>query len=590
MSKHRFQVSSRIALLLGESYKRIEQALKELVDNAWDADAKIVCITVPEGLEPVISITIADDGEGMSPEQISKDYLRIARDRRKERGPRTASGRQVKGRKGVGKFAGIVIAGHMELMTTQGGRKSTITIDRQEIESGPQDIDRIDVPVVVTEDHPSKHGTTIKLTKTFANINYPTPEALRHALAPEYGRQDLMQILVNGVPLTHLQIRGHVEPKDLNVEGVGVVHAEFVIADRRQLKFHRGIQVRVNGKSIGEPTMFGLDTDELVPDKLLAFVTGELHADCLEDAATSCGWTEFLESDRSVAAVFEAAREQLRNELTAVFARQMAAARARYFKKYGTRIDNLPIDKREQASAEIDRILKRHFGEDERIEESIELLLRSLERDDHFVISRKLLQASATDIATLAEVLSELTLADLAIVAKQTHARLAVLDKIRLMVSDEATLESAVHAAIKNSLWIFGYEFALVSSDQQLSTIVAKVFGGATKSSDDSRRPDLLLLNRYMGRFLLIEFKRPSHTLDWPNKSQAEGYRARLKPFADPMEIVVLAGKRRPDMEQRHESDRIRLMTYAELISRASSELNWLLGELKRDGRGGVYH
>lgn len=100
MAAHRFNVSSRLALLLGESYRTIEQALKELVDNAWDADSPSVRIEVPVGpeVEPVISIS--DDGEGMSPEQIDSDYLRIARDRRKDRGPRTKSGRLVKGRKG----------------------------------------------------------------------------------------------------------------------------------------------------------------------------------------------------------------------------------------------------------------------------------------------------------------------------------------------------------------------------------------------------------------------------------------------------------------------------------------------------------
>lgn len=211
--------------------------------------------------------------------------------------------------------------------------------------------------------------------------------------------------------------------------------------------------------------------------------------------------------------------------------------------------------------------------------------LRSLERDDHFVISRKLLEAKPIDIATLAEVLKELNIADLALVAKQTHARLAVLDKLRQLVGIAATRESEIHAAIESALWVFGYEFALISSDQRLSTVITKVFGVDAKDDEGARRPDLLLLNRYLGRFLLIEFKRPDATLDWPNKSQAEGYRAKLKPHATPMDIIVLAGKRRPDMEQVHDGGGIRMMTYTELISRAASELEWLLGELKRDGR-----
>ena len=43
-----FQVDPRLASVLSEQYRSSEQALKELVDNAWDADADNVSITLPE--------------------------------------------------------------------------------------------------------------------------------------------------------------------------------------------------------------------------------------------------------------------------------------------------------------------------------------------------------------------------------------------------------------------------------------------------------------------------------------------------------------------------------------------------------------
>ncbi|HRX80646.1 MAG TPA: ATP-binding protein [Pirellulaceae bacterium] len=582
MAAHRFNVSSRLALLLGESYRTIEQALKELVDNAWDADASIVRIAVPEGPEADPVILIADDGEGMSPGQIDTDYLRIARDRRKDRGPRTKSGRLVKGRKGIGKFAGIIIAGHMQLVTRRDGKKSTVVIDRQALENGPMDIEKIDVPVVSVDHNLADHGTTIKLTMLFSHINYPTPTALRHALAPEYGRQDRMRVIVNGELLTHLQIPGHAEPKTLIVPGVGEIEADFVIAEKKQLKAMRGIQVRVTGKSVGDPTMFGLDADEQVPTRLLEHVTGELRADCLEDAATSCGWTEFLESDKSVQAVFAAARDHLKAELRMVFRQQMAAAYARYVKKYGQRIDNLPEEKRERARSEINTILQRFFGDDERIEAAIEVMLRTLERDDHYVIAKKLLSARPGDVATLADALRELSIADLALIRRQIEARLAALEKLHEMALNDATSEKEIHAAIVTTLWVFGYEFALLASNRTLAKVIDDVFGGSGNDEEGALRPDLLLLNRYGGRYLLVEFKRPSVTLNYDHKAQAEGYRGKLKRHADPIDIIVLGGRRRDDMVAIHENGTIRMTTYVELTSRAESELRWLLGELKQ--------
>lgn len=585
MTAHRFNVSSRLALLLGESYRTIEQALKELVDNAWDADAMEITITVPDGPQVAAQIVLSDNGEGMTPQQIDKDYLRIARDRRKDRGPRTKSGRLVKGRKGIGKFAGIIVAGHMKLVTCSDGNKSTVVIDRQTLEEGPIDLEKIDVPVITDDHDPAEHGTTITLANLFDHINYPTPAALRHALAPEYGRQNLMQVVINGEPLTHLQILGHIAPKTIDVQDVGKIEAEFVIADKKQVRAMRGIQVRVTGKSVGDPTMFGLDSDERVPAKLLEHVTGELRADCLEDAATSCGWTEFLESDKSVQAVFAAAREHLKAELTTVFRQQMAAAYARYVKKYGDRIDNLPDEKQERARADINDILLRYYGDDERIEAAIEIMLRTLERDDHYVITKKLLSARAGDIATLADALREMNIADLAVVRRQVQARLAALGKLRELANDDSTLEKDVHVAIENTLWVLGPEFALLASNRTLTTVIEDIFGAQDAGDDGAKRPDLLLLNRYGGRYLLIEFKRPVVTLDYDHKAQAERYRGKLKRHAEPIDVIVCGGKRRDDMVALHENGQIRMTTYTELISRAESEHKWLLDALVREDR-----
>ena len=42
-----FRVDPKLAHVLGKSYTSSEKALKELVDNAWDAEATEVHVTVP---------------------------------------------------------------------------------------------------------------------------------------------------------------------------------------------------------------------------------------------------------------------------------------------------------------------------------------------------------------------------------------------------------------------------------------------------------------------------------------------------------------------------------------------------------------
>jgi HSP90 family molecular chaperone len=104
------QIDPRLAAVLGETYPSSQAALKELVDNAWDADADHVWVTLPEAMtgDPIV---VRDDGSGMTEKEVRSQYLRVARDRRSQNGVSSRKyGRKIKGRKGIGKFAGLAVA------------------------------------------------------------------------------------------------------------------------------------------------------------------------------------------------------------------------------------------------------------------------------------------------------------------------------------------------------------------------------------------------------------------------------------------------------------------------------------------------
>jgi len=93
-----FAVNTRLTRILGETYRSSEAALKELVDNAWDADATNVWISLPEPLMDE-AVIVQDDGAGMTAFEIRGDYLNIASDKRTRTGERTPKyNRKIKGR------------------------------------------------------------------------------------------------------------------------------------------------------------------------------------------------------------------------------------------------------------------------------------------------------------------------------------------------------------------------------------------------------------------------------------------------------------------------------------------------------------
>lgn len=83
-------------------YKPFVKALKELVSNAFDADADSVHVTIADDFT---SITVNDDGEGMTPFEFRNDFTRIGGGSRRWLGARTGKGRLRIGSKGIGFLA-----------------------------------------------------------------------------------------------------------------------------------------------------------------------------------------------------------------------------------------------------------------------------------------------------------------------------------------------------------------------------------------------------------------------------------------------------------------------------------------------------
>jgi hypothetical protein len=78
------------------------KAFKELVSNAYDADADKVRVVFADDFS---SVTIADDGQGMTPFEFRNDFARIGGGSRRWAGERTRKGRLRIGSKGIGFLA-----------------------------------------------------------------------------------------------------------------------------------------------------------------------------------------------------------------------------------------------------------------------------------------------------------------------------------------------------------------------------------------------------------------------------------------------------------------------------------------------------
>ena len=122
-------------------------------------------------------------------------------------------------------------------------------------------------------------------------------------------------------------------------------------------------------------------------------------------------------------------------------------------------------------------------------------------------------EAQHSEIAKLAEALSEFGLAEIAIVGEQAKSRLEFLDRLEELCDNPNTEESAIHSALERSLWVFGVKYSVFSSNKTLKRQVNDYLNQKFTGKRANKRPDLLLNVNYANEYLLIEFKRPSHNL-----------------------------------------------------------------------------
>lgn len=75
---------------LGQVAHVPQVALTELVANAWDAGATRVDVVLPSAIEGTLTVT--DDGHGMSPQQFRRRWMTLRYDRLKHQGVNVESG------------------------------------------------------------------------------------------------------------------------------------------------------------------------------------------------------------------------------------------------------------------------------------------------------------------------------------------------------------------------------------------------------------------------------------------------------------------------------------------------------------------
>ncbi len=260
-------VDKRHIVSIGERmYAESVELIRELVNNAYDADAATVHVEIKPD-----RIIVRDNGTGMNMEGL-KQYFIIGSDEKVIQSRSPKFGRVRIGQFGIGKFASLAASSRFEVITQHKDFAARVVFDKKAWEESKE---TWHLPCeILTPDPDRGDGTIVILSE----------------LSKSFELEDVEKKLMEGVPLRApdfaVYLNKHrVYPRSLAgqkipiLEGTkyGVISGEIVITPQSTASVKDlGIDIKVKGATV-KKELFGMETW----GKVVSRVKGEINADFL---------------------------------------------------------------------------------------------------------------------------------------------------------------------------------------------------------------------------------------------------------------------------------------------------------------------
>jgi hypothetical protein len=254
-------------ITIGERlYTESIEFVRELVNNAYDADATLVDITVSED-----TIEIMDNGGGMDREGL-KQYFNIGSQQKLYAPKSPIYNRDRIGQFGIGKFASLSACKRFEVITKKDGFVGRVIFDKEQWEK-VGDIWQLPLEILPA-DFRKQNGTTVILIGLDRRFEPKDIEAKIIEGTPI--KAPYFRVRINNHTVTPRSLIGHRLPL-LEGTSFGPVSGEIVIlSETASVASDLGIEVKVKQVTIRRE-LFGMETW----GKAMARVRGEVNADFL---------------------------------------------------------------------------------------------------------------------------------------------------------------------------------------------------------------------------------------------------------------------------------------------------------------------
>jgi hypothetical protein len=563
-AKLHIQFHGRVIEHLGiDMYQSAVAAIAELISNAWDADATVVEVSLPDDVQPGSEIMISDDGEGMTLRQCQDRYLKVGYNRRTDReSEKTTGGRPVMGRKGIGKFAGFGIADLLDVETVskETGEQTIFRLDVARLtgsgaENGYADNTPMEVEVLSylppDEARRKDHGTRIQLQKLTLKQT-PNADRFRLSMARRFlllERAEEFAVLVNDAPIAEEEGAERIEfdfptdyradqiPAGVEIEdGWGVESLRNGKELRWRFVFYKepirdedltGVSIFSHHKLAQRPFFFNL-SGGIGSQQALNYLSGRVKAEYIDDQKKDLISTERQrinwEAEDSLP-LLEWGQERTKS-LLRIWQDRRAASKVDAMNKrmtpFAARLDKLENYERKIVRRALESIARIAVLSDSEFADLAHAILTAWEGGRLRDLINRLADSADLDAEDLVQILVESRVMTALHAAERVKSQLNLINGLEERVQRKE-LELAVRDYIAENPWMISPEWETFRKERSVANLL-KEAGKESLDKEDAwqARVDLVLSSG--NQLLVLEFMRPGITADWDHVYRFERY------------------------------------------------------------------
>lgn len=519
-------------------------ALTELVANAWDAGASKVDLYLPAELGG--TLTVVDDGHGMSAQQFSKRWMTLRYNRLKHQSAKVEfpKGRSFKlrkayGRNGVGRHGLLCFGDQYQVETWRDGKLSTFVVGT---ESGPSPF------VVRSEEFDQREGSGTRLSVSVTR-KMPDVTEIITVLAARFIHDPGFQIRVNGTPLTLAKLEKHARTHALELSDGRT--AKVIVIDSTQQNhssIHQGVAFWVEHRLVGNPSwvigqVANFDGRTRFAKRYKVIVdTQGFEGHVFQD------WTGF-QSTPAVEELFRAAADCITRVADELAAEVVEATSEDALVQNRSELKSLGHGAQLEVTEFTKAVAQAHpMVSPEFLATAVKAVINLEKSKSGASLLQKLANLPATDIEGLDSLLADWSVKDALRVLDEIDSRLCVIEAITRLAEDPETDElHTLHPLILRSRWLFGPEFESMEycSNMTLKSVAKQLWGDGDPSFiNDKKRPDIVVLPdrctvqlvgiecfdpqdasvAQMQNILLVELKKGGFKLNRNEVNQADNY------------------------------------------------------------------